>query len=43
MGVILNRGRYVVFLGFLPCFLLMLNCERVLLLLGQDADASRYA
>jgi multidrug resistance protein, MATE family len=32
-----------VFLSFIPCFLILLNCERVLLLLGQDPAASRYA
>ena len=43
VGVILNRGRIVGILGFIPCFFLMLNCENVLLFLGQDSDASRYA
>lgn len=42
-GVFLNRGRAIGLIIFIPQFFMLLNCERVLLLLGQDPNAARYA
>ncbi|TNV80526.1 hypothetical protein FGO68_gene15533 [Halteria grandinella] len=43
VGIYLNRGRFIGLAFFIPQALLMLNCERILLLLGQDSAASAYA
>lgn len=43
VGVILNRGRFIVLLTMVPMTFIMLNCERVLVFLKQDPTAAKYA
>jgi MATE family multidrug resistance protein len=43
VGVYLNRGRYIGLMCFIPQAFLLMNCERALLMLGQDPQASAYA
>ena len=43
VGIILNKGRFIVFVAFIPMTALMVNCERILVLIDQDPEASHYA
>jgi MATE family multidrug resistance protein len=43
VGIYLNRGRFVAIIAFIPMTLLMLNCERVLLILRQEPKVAEYA
>lgn len=41
--MILNRGRLVAILAFLPIVLILCLCEQFLLMIGMDPEASAYA
>ncbi|CDW80289.1 na+-driven multidrug efflux pump [Stylonychia lemnae] len=42
-GVYLNRGRIITLMCYIPMVFSILMCERVLLFIGQDPAASRFA
>ena len=41
--VYLNRGRFLVFLAFLPILVLLFHVDKALLYVGQDPTTSKYA
>lgn len=41
-GVYLYRGFIMLTLAYIPIVLILLQCERILLALGQDAEAAKY-
>jgi Na+-driven multidrug efflux pump len=42
-GIILNRGRIIALIAFIPIILLLIMSERFLLAIGMDPVASSYA
>lgn len=42
-GVILNRGRIIALLAFIPIVIILCLCEPFMLAVGMDAEASEYA
>ena len=42
-GQYFNRGRLITFLTFLPCLVILLNTQRILMLLGQNEKVAHYA
>lgn len=42
-GVILNRGRLVALIAFIPIVVVLCLCEQFLLAIGMDPEASAYA
>ncbi len=43
VGVILDRGRFIAFLTWFPSMIVLLNVERILILIGQDTKVAHYA
>ena len=42
-GILLNRGRIVAIIAFIPILIVLLLCEEFFLVIGMDPTASRYA